>query len=112
MDDVMQTVVYPKHQYACHVGIGRKRLDGDRLKDEPRVTTSMTRWLHRCVRDQAVVIGTAHVEVHRDFLTDRLLLRAVAYAFKDVAPEDREALASWVDQREHQAIELPRWSHS
>lgn len=103
----IQTVVYPKHKYACHVGIGKKRLTNGRLKDEQGVTKTMTNWLSRCVRDQPVVMGTAHVEVNRDFLTDRLVIRAWAYAFRDVHPDDRETLEHWVDRKDHQAIQIP-----
>jgi hypothetical protein len=112
-DIAMTTVVYPKHRYACRLGrVKPERVDREtrRPVDEARVVGVMTRWLRRCGRDEPVVLGTARVEVMEDLPTGRYGIEAVAPAFKDVAPEDRELLERWVDRPDFQAVQVPRFA--
>lgn len=89
---------YLREQYACHLRIKPKRLVArGELRAAHRVTEAMTRWLARCARDQAIVTGVAHLTVHEDFLSGQFMIRAWAYAFQDVAPEDVNTLSSVVD---------------
>lgn len=92
---------YRREQYAYHLRLSDER-NGAResrygLGASGHIRDVMTRWIRRCVRDQPVVIGAAHIEPNRDLLSHQAVLRAWAYAYQDVDPEHREVLASMVD---------------
>lgn len=99
---------YRREQYACLLRLRDDRVDarvlqyGDMLHDH--IQDTMTRWLRRCVLDQAIVTGMAHIEATRDFMFDCPVLRAWAYAYQDVAPPDTETLASMVDTPRGQTV--------
>lgn len=99
---------YLREKYAGWLVIKPKRLaDGDNLIDAHRVTEVMARWLARCVRDQAIVTGVAHLTVHRDFMTNAVTVRAWAYAFQDVRPQDAKALRSLLESPTAQIVRIP-----
>lgn len=107
----MTTVVYRRERYACYLRrLKPERIRGyDSLRDDRRIARVMTRWLRRCVRDEAIVVGTARVRAYRDFMTNEVVLRAEAPAFQGVEPEDREFLEGWVDRPGFDAVQIPRF---
>lgn len=95
-----QSFFYRRERYAvvvgARLGVSRRRLDGDRLRDPERVQKVLT-WLIRRHAGTTAVTGKAEVTVVQDRFTEQVGLRAVANAYRDVHPLDRGVLLGLVD---------------
>lgn len=101
--------MYNRERYACHLRLSPQRVDqrAERYGEKERIIGVMTRWLARCVRDQPIVTGRARVEIIPDLMTEWYMLRAEAYAFQDVHPDDRSALVVHVDSMQGNRLVIP-----
>jgi hypothetical protein len=107
----VQTREYRREQYACRLRVRRDRLYAWHtsspygFRERKRITGVLTRWLCRCVRDQAVVLGTAHIGIDR-WWEARPVLIAWAWAYRQVAPADVDVLTSLVDSDRGQTVRV------
>lgn len=106
----IRSVFYTRERYAVQLRVKRSRLGAWQsgaysLKDHERITQVMTKWLHRCVRHQPVVMGAATVTLY-EWWQERPVLLAVANAYRDVRPEHRDALVTLVDGPMY-SVQLP-----
>jgi hypothetical protein len=98
----VQTREYRRERYAYRLRVRRDRLYAWQasspygFRERRRIAGVLTRWMRRCVRDQPVVLGVAHIGVDR-WWEARPVLIAWAWAYRQVAPADVDVLASLVD---------------
>jgi hypothetical protein len=102
---------YRREKYACRLRVRRDRLytwhtsSAYGFRERQRLTGVLTRWMRRCVRDQSVVLGTAHSGIDR-WWEARPVLIAWAWAYRRVAPVDVDVLASLVDSDRGQTVRV------
>jgi hypothetical protein len=107
----VQTREYRREKYACRLRVRRDRLyawhtsSAYGLRERQRLAGVLTRWLRRCVRNQSVVLGTAHIGIDR-WWEARPVLIAWAWAYRQVAPADVGVLTSLVDSDRGQTVRV------
>jgi hypothetical protein len=102
------SVTYHFEHWAVLLRVRPDRLDdrGMRLRDEARVSATLTRWIRRANPETATIVAPAKVEIER-WSNGRPEIVGVSSIIRDARPEHRRSLESWAWWKSGDTIVMP-----